>query len=285
METGELHTTPWQENNASPALLHSTACCKAPNNDDESCTREDAHKSIATDAFEQILSDQQEDHPHNRDNNPIVHGLVAPFVPVEAPIHLTTSKPRLNKPSQGLQPTRKGREDSVTSPFSLSKSIACIPSSTTTQRKEGLLSRSTGCTMSYCEHLRERLKQNRRPRNPHLLEGEGIHDRIDAVLNPDWHMRTKRYPTQQERLQYDYDHLRIISELDLISAEHCYLTDKGVALVDIQSIARRMEYGSIDPVSCITGLSFSPGLSAYKTFQQLTTPQTQKERFGFKGWK
>ncbi|EFO60785.1 Hypothetical protein GLP15_4900 [Giardia lamblia P15] len=285
METGELHTTPLQGNDTSPALLHSAACYKARDNNGESCTCEDTHKSIATDASEWTVPGQQGSHPRNKDNNPIAPRLMAPSVPAEAPIHLTTSKPRLNKLSQCCQSTRKDGEDSVISSHSLSRSVAYISSSTTTQRKGEPLSRSTGCTMSYCEHLRERLKQNRRPRNPHLLEGEGIHDRIDAVLNPDWHMKTKRCATQQGRLQYDYDHLRIISGLDLISAEHCYLMNEGVALADIQSIARRMEYGSIDPVSCITGLSFSPGLSAYKTFQQLTTPQTQKERSSSRTWK
>lgn len=274
MEARTLCTAPIQDSSTSSIATSTGVCHKAPDSSGEPYTHESTHRSMVTDVTERTGTSQQSEHMHSNTSNRTSSGRTSPPLSAGAPVHLTTSEPDQSKLLQHHRSTRRDRADSSLFSTSLSKSTSCVPPSATNQ--------SFGCSRSYCEQLRERLEQNRRQFNPHLLEGESIHDRIDAALNPDWHMRIKRCSTPKGRLQYDCDHLRIVSELDMISAEHCYLTDKGVALADIQSMARRMEYGSIDPVSCITGLPCSPALSGYRTFQQLTTPQVRKARTNFR---
>lgn len=281
MEAEGLQAAPPKGSSTSSALESNVAYDRAPNAVGASCAYENARQPIMAETPEQTIASQQGDCAHSEEGKtakPTPDGLHAPS---GLSAHHTATKSEPHRPQHSAH-TREHKMGDSPSLAPLSRSASYISSSATNQWRDGASSQSAGRTMSYCERLRERLERSRNPGNPHLLEGESIHDRIDAALNPDRHMAIKRCNTQQGQLQYDCDHLRIISGLDMVSAEHCYLTNRGVALADVQSIARRVEYGSIDPVACITGLRCSPNLSAYEAFQRLTTPQASRANKGFK---
>lgn len=281
MEAEESQVASLKESSMLSASENSSTYFKTSSVDCVSYTSKDALKPMITSTAVEVVVNQQGDHTCSECDRNVIPESGSLHVSSEMSIHSMTTKSESDRPQHNVQPSNYGADNFI-SCASLSRSTSYVSSSTTNQQRKGASNQLAECAMSYCEQLRKRLERNRNPRNPHLLEGESIHDRIDAALNPDWHMVIKRYNTQQGQLQYDCDHLRIISGLDMVSAENCYLTNKGAALADVQSMARRMEYGSIDPITCITGQQCSPDFSAYKTFQRLTTPQTLRTTKAFK---
>lgn len=117
---------------------------------------------------------------------------------------------------------------------------------------------------TFLENLKEKLRHTREQRNPHLPEDEQIKEHIDAVLNPNY----QRYGDDKsiDEEAYKQERQRQLNNLGFTTERHVHITEEADTMGDLNDCARRMEYGSVEPIEKITGASPPTSLSPYKQF-------------------